>query len=269
MRKYLSLIFICLPFLAGAQEKKDSLLNNIEYLDTVTVYQGHEINNYTLIGFTYGGVLNRMQVVPYQAQATYWNLGHYGFSITHYEKMFDYLPYFGFQVGINYSLEGQQFEYNKENGYTPYWDDGTERMLMRVIEIPVLAQLHFDAPPFKAMASAGFYGGYRKSIDRYGEYLDKEYYNKFHDYEKPFDYGLQGGVSFGVMFDPFEIHVGGMLRYSWGNLFEPDYASEYYYRSCYPLDVMITVGIYYQLTKRTGKTTGTLKREAKKIVYGE
>ena len=70
------------------------------------------------------------------------------------------------------------------------------------------------------------------------------------------------------MFDPVEIHIGAMLRWSWSSLYQPDYASPYYYRYAYPLDVIATVGVHFQLTKRSGKTTQQLRREAKEIVYG-
>ena len=59
----------------------------------------------------------------------------------------------------------------------------------------------------------------------------------------------------------------GQLRYSWSSLYEPDYASEYYYRFAYPLDIVITAGIYFQLTKRSGKSRAALRREAYDSVY--
>ena len=34
------------------------------------------------------------------------------------------------------------------------------------------------------------------------------------------------------------------------------------------MDIIATVGVYFQLTKRSGKTSGQLRREAKEIVYG-
>ena len=70
------------------------------------------------------------------------------------------------------------------------------------------------------------------------------------------------------MFDPIEIHIQGMYKHSLASLYEPDYYSEYYYRYAYPSNIIITAGIHYQLTKRTGKTKAYLKKQAKEMVYG-
>ena len=70
------------------------------------------------------------------------------------------------------------------------------------------------------------------------------------------------------MFDPVEIHFNALLRWSWSSLYAPDYASPYYYRYAYPLDIIASVGVHFQLTKRSGKTTKALRRQAKELVYG-
>lgn len=254
----------------GQKHLPDSLMAlSDEYLDTVVVFNQKEINDYSMIGFSYGAVLSRMIISPYQHQENIFNPDHYAVTFTHYSKMFDYLPYFGFQLSLAYSWEGMQFKYNEESGYLPYWDDGTSSMKMRVVELPFHAQVHLDAPPFKAMVNAGIYGAYRLDIERNGTYLDESFINSFHDYEHRWDYGLEGGLTFAYMLDPVEIHLGAMVRYSWGTFFEPDYHSEYFYRYCYPFDIMFTMGIHFQITKRSGKDTKSIKKEARSIVYGE
>ena len=45
-------------------------------------------------------------------------------------------------------------------------------------------------------------------------------------------------------------------------------SSPYYYRYAYPMDAIVTVGVHFQLTKRSGKTSQALRQEAKRIVYG-
>ena len=44
--------------------------------------------------------------------------------------------------------------------------------------------------------------------------------------------------------------------------------SKYYYRFAYPFDFMVTAGLYFQLTKRTGKGKTQLRKEAYDAVYG-
>ena len=70
------------------------------------------------------------------------------------------------------------------------------------------------------------------------------------------------------MFDPVEIHINALVRWSWSSLYDPDYASPYYYRYAYPMDGILTVGVHFQLTKRSGKTSQALRQEARAIVYG-
>ena len=105
--------------------------------------------------------------------------------------------------------------------------------------------------------------------------MDQDYTNKFHDYEYRFDYGIVGGAGIGFMLDPIEIHLNLLARWSMQSLYEPDYFNEtfhpnntYYYRYANPIDISATVGVYFQLTKRSGKTNKQLKKQARDIVYG-
>ena len=104
---------------------------------------------------------------------------------------------------------------------------------------------------------------------RSGSSLDERYTGTFRDYEHQIDYGFQGGAGFALMFDPVEIHFNCLVRWSWSNLYNPDYANQYYYRYAYPIDIMATVGIHFQLTKRSGKTNSEIRREAYDKVYGK
>jgi len=239
-----------------------------EYLDTVVVFKQTSINDYTMIGVNYGYTMSRMSLTPKASQDPFWTPGYFSVMLTHYSKMFDYLPYFGYTVGVAYGTEGFRLKQSKASGYTPLYD-GQEFLKMPVVEVPFMAQVHLDAPPFKLMINAGIYGGYRLDVERGYDTVDPELQHVFKDYEIRWDYGLQGGGGIAIMINPIELHFNALLRYSWSSFYEPDYASEYYYRFAYPFDLMITAGIHFQLTKRTGMTSGALKKKAKQIVYGE
>ena len=100
------------------------------------------------------------------------------------------------------------------------------------------------------------------------DYVATRHLDSFYPFENRWDYGIKGGVGFGLMFDPVEIHINAHLRYGFGSLYEPDYYSRYYYRFAYPIDVVISAGIHFQLTKRRGKTSAQLRKEARDLVYG-
>ena len=75
-------------------------------------------------------------------------------------------------------------------------------------------------------------------------------------------------MGFGIVFDPFEFHIEGQVKWAWSSLYEPDWYSPYYYRFAYPLDIVITAGIHYQLSRRTGRTRKELRKEAYNSIYG-
>ena len=248
---------------------RENTLSN-EYLDTLHIEKKSEINDYSMIGIHYGMGLSRVMWNPTQQQDMLLMPYNVGITYTKYGKMFGFMPFFGFQVGLLYTQEGYQFKYNEERNYV-YKVEGAEKAILDVIEMPLLAHMHFDFWNMKILANIGCYAGYRIGIERFpgktGSVMP-ELVHSFKDTDRRIDYGIKGGLGFGFVFDPIEIHLQAMYKHSLSSLYEPDYYSEYYYRYAYPSNIIITAGIHYQLTKRTGKTKADLKKAAKELVYG-
>lgn len=241
------------------------------FLDTVQVKKKLKLNDYSLIGFQYGATLSQVMWNPSQNQQLVFIPVNMGITYTLYGKMFGYMPYFGFQTGVFYTREGYQFEYNEERKYTNTIE-GAEKAIMDVVEVPLLSHIHFDFWHFKIIAQIGLFGGYRLGIHRYPGITGKvnpEYEHAFTETDIRFDYGLKGGLGFGLVFDPIEIHIQAMYKHSLSSLYQPDHYSEYYYRFAYPSNIILSAGIHFQLTKRSGMTKKELKKQAKSIVYGE
>lgn len=236
------------------------------YLDTVKINRVFEVNDYSLIGVEYGVSFNRMSFNPPYSQTTLFVPNTFGVFYTRYGKMFGYLPYFGFKAGLRYSHEGYKFKKDEETGNVPNIEGATQ-VIMDVVEVPFMAHLHLDGLHYKVMAEAGIYGGYRRNIERTGDNVDASIVNSFKDTDRRFDYGICGGLGFGLVFDPVEFHINANLRYSWGTIYDPDYYSKDYYRFAYPFDIMVTAGVYFQLTRRTGRGKAQLRREAYRQVY--
>ena len=193
-----------------------------------------------------------------------------GISYTKYGKMFGYMPFFGFQIGLNYTREGYQFEYNEDRDYT-YKIEGAEKAIYDVLEMPLYMHCHYDLWNFKIIAHAGCYAGYRLGIHRYPGKTGNvrpEVEHSFVETDRRWDYGLKGGAGFGLVFDPIEIHLMVIYKHSFGTLYEPDHYSEYYYRFAYPMNVTVSAGVHIHLSKRTGKTKAALRKEARDLVYG-
>ncbi len=251
-----------------------------EYLDTVKIEYASKMNDYSMIGFNYGVTLTGMQFSPSHSQQRDLALGHYSLTFTHYEKMFNYLPYFGWTIGIEYGHEGYHFKKNKETGNTwEYYVEKSTAMQMDVIEVPFMLQVHRDALHSKAYAGLGIYGGYRLSVERSGPNVEEAYKTAFYDTDIRWDYGFQGGIGAALIFEPFEFHINAQLRYGLSSIFtanslfpsgsDLEALNSVYYRYAYPLDIIISAGVHIQLGKRYGTTNADLKRQAKEIVYGK
>ncbi len=245
---------------AGIEISEDSVVFSDAYLDSLDVRKKSIINDYTLIGVQYGVGLNQMSWNPRMEQKMQLVPVNFGVTWTRFCKMFGYMPYFGIQAGLFYAREGYSLEeeYNVE---------GATDVLMDVVEVPVLAHFHFDFWKMKLMANIGFYGSYRLNIQRMGPDVAPAVANSFLSTDRRFDYGIKGGAGFGFVFDPVEIHITAMYKYGFGSLYEPNYYSEYYYRFASVSNLIISVGVHFQLTKRTGKTSHQLRQEAREIYY--
>ena len=279
---YILMVLILIPTMSlQAREKKkqnliiETAVDSIPdiVLDTINVNKKTFINDYSMIGVQYGAGLSQVMWNPSQRQEMILMPYNFGVTFTRYGKMFGYMPYFGFQVGVFYGQEGYQFKKNEDTGST-YTIQGADKAIMDVIEVPVLSHMHIDFWKMKVMADIGFYVGYRLNIHRFpfnGEYKNDAYaemQNSFLETDNRLDYGIKGGVGFGFIFDPVEIHIKAAYKHALSSLYEPDHYSKYYYRYAYPSNIIVSVGLHFHLTKRTGRTKAELKKEAKELVYG-
>lgn len=229
-------------------------------------------NDYSMIG-VYGGAsaqygfFNPSRLTKFQ-----FSYPAFGISYVRYFTMFGMFPNMGLELGGQLNYEGYEFKMNDETKRRST-ESGAYKMVMRVPEIYGLSHFHVDmADRVKLMAKVGLYAGYRMDITRtleegYGAYSD--YVNSFRDYDRRWTYGLQGGIGAAYMLDPFEIHLNVQIKWGWSSFWEPDSAPKYYFRFAYPLDGLVSLGIYYQLTPRHGKSRSQLRKEAKEIVRSE
>lgn len=240
-----------------------------EYLDTVDIKKKQLINDYSMIGVQYGVGLSQVIWNPSMTQKMVFMPWNFGVMYSRYGKMFNFMPYFGFQLGIFYTQEAFQLKGKDEESYTPTLPGtGESYARMNVIEVPLLAHCHIDFWKMKILVNAGLYGGYRLSIQRSGEYVKDEFANAFADYNHRMDFGVKAGAGFAFIFDPVEIHFQAMYKHSLSSLYDADYTSPYYYRFAYPSNIIISVGLHFQITKRTGKTSRMLRQEAREQVFG-
>lgn len=276
MKKTLIILFLAAFCLCMNAQDKVALPKGLtagnysnEFLDTLDIKKKLNINDYAMLGFQYGVGLSQVTWNPSQKQDMVFIPMNVGVTFTKYGRMFGYMPYFGFQIGLIYTQEGYQFEYNEEKDYT-YKIQGAEKAIYDVVEMPMFFQFHYDLWNFKIMAQVGCYAGYRLAIERFpgktGS-VAEEMKHKFLDTDRRYDYGIKGGIGFGLVFDPVEIHLQAMYKYSMGTLYDPDHYSEIYYRFAYPTNIIVSAGVHFHLSKRSGKTKAELKKLAKEMVF--
>ena len=101
MKKLVLFIFFFIQTACFAQ-KADSLAllkYDDAFLDTVKL-EKPQLNNYSMIGVNYGVNFCGAYLNPEFPQRWFFTPGYYSVMFSHYEKLFDYLPYFGVQVGF-------------------------------------------------------------------------------------------------------------------------------------------------------------------------
>ena len=285
MKRYILLIPLLLmagAILSAQEEKKktidldkeffhlpDSVTN--EYLDNVDLNKRARINNYWMVG-VYGGVsVEHGYYNPLRQVNFYLNKPVYGFSIVRHATMMNMFPNLGMELGYQHNYEGYQFKEYEVDGFKYQSNiDGAYEASIEVQEGYLLTHAHFDLGTHaKILAKAGLYGGYRTSIHRDGPFVKAEYLDSFQETDKRWTYGMKGGVGFGLMFDPFEIHLTAQVKWGWNPYYPPDKYNPYRYRYAYPLDGAITLGVYYQLSPRRGHTRAGLRKLARAVIEEE
>jgi hypothetical protein len=280
----LSILLLLPCTLIDARERKKDTLNveiaftdtlTNEFLDTVKIDKKLKLNDYSMVGIQGGVVLSQVMWNPKYKQEMILLPINFGVTYTKYGKMFGYMPYFGFEIGLMYTQEGYQFKADKDDPTkVPTTIQGADRAVYDVIEMPVLSHFHVDMWKMKIIANLGFYAGYRLKIHRFpynGEFTNPYYEETqftFLETDRRWDYGIKAGLGFGLVFEPLEIHLKAMYKYSLSSLHDPDTYRKYYYRYAYPSNIIISAGVHFHLTKRTGKTKAELKQAAKDFVYG-
>ena len=247
----------------------DSVTN--EWLDATPLPKKARINDYWIVG-VHGGVSAQYGYFnPPRQVSIYPHLPVYGFSITRYATMMNTFPIVGMEVGFQHNFEGYNFKAYEVDGEWYRQDiDGANEAYMEVPEVFILTHGHYDFGQYvKAIVKLGMYGGYRTNITRIGPAVSESIAHSFQDTDNRWSYGVQGGLGLGLMLDPIEIHLGVQVKWGWSSFYQPNKYSPYYYRFAYPLDGAVTLGVYYQLTKRRGHTRSALRRLARDYVAEE
>ena len=242
-----------------------------DYLDNTPLPKKARINDYWIVGVHGGVSVQHGFFNPPRQVSFYPNKPVYGVSITRFATMMNTFPNLGMELGFQRNYEGYQFKEFEVDGRRYRSDiDGAYEAVIEVPEVFLVTHGHFDMGQFaKINIKAGLFGGYRTSITRDGPYMVDDIASSFQDTDNRWTYGVQGGLGLGFMFDPIEVHLNVQVKWGWSPYYQPNKYSPYYYRFAYPMDGAVTLGVYYQLTKRRGHTRGQLRRLAREVLMEE
>ena len=242
-----------------------------DYLDNTPLPKKARINDYWIVGVHGGVSVQHGFFNPPRQVSFYPNKPVYGVSITRFATMMNTFPNLGMELGFQQNYEGYQFKEFEVDGRRYRSDiDGAYEAVIEVPEVFLVTHGHFDMGQFaKINIKAGLFGGYRTSITRDGPFMVDDIANSFQDTDNRWTYGVQGGLGLGFMFDPIEVHLNVQVKWGWSPYYQPNKYSPYYYRFAYPMDGAVTLGVYYQLTKRRGHTRGQLRRLAREVLMEE
>ena len=217
-----------------------------EYLDNAPLPRKARINDYWIVGVHGGVSVQYGYFNPSRVVGLFPNKPVYGFSVTRFATMMNTFPNLGMEVGFQHNYEGYRFKEFEVDGNKYQYDiDGAYEAYMEVPEVFMLTHGHIDMGQYaKINLKLGVFGGYRMNIVRSGPYTPVEITRAFQETDNRWTYGVQGGIGFGVMLDPFEVHLNAQVKWGWSPFYQPDKYSPYYYRFAYPLDGAITLGVY-------------------------
>lgn len=167
-----------------------------------------------------------------------------GITYTYLQDLWGTMSYFGLQTGLRYSKEGFSYENSRLEPYnTTFYE---------VAELPFTSLFHFEILDgyVRLLVNGGLYVGYRMKVDRPYMETDDFAATDREDTDIRFDYGIRAGGGFAIVLPPVEIHIECTYKHSFSPIYQPSRDSEYYYTYEYPNQILISVGVHFQLGRK-------------------
>lgn len=213
-----------------------------------------------LIGVKAGFSMNNVTFnhsTDHKALTSYKNFGLY---YTYYHSLWNSVPLFGIETGIQYNEEGyKSITYTEDE--TVANRKGTEgEEKLQCIEIPLVSQFRIDFWRMRILLNAGAFGSYKHSVSFSSNVPDSisTSYRKF-------GYGFIVGGGLGYIFNPFEIHVEVNYKYNFANLYNPEAFSDDYWMTSHTNQLIISAGLFFRIDKYGFRKNGaSSSRKSKK-----
>ena len=202
-----------------------------------TVIKDSSILFQHLIGIKYGYSINGIAFNQQIRTKSIENPINFGIYYTYLHSLWESMPYFGFQTGLEYTSFGSKVLFGDEDS-----PDQTEiEYYYNSYVLPITVQFRTDIKMMRLMVNAGSY-----AYNICSEYNGKEVPATTNLY----GCGLTAGGGVAVKLHPIELHLECTYRYSLSNFFNPKIYSETYWTYAHSTQLQFSVGLFYNFTRK-------------------
>ena len=159
---------------------------------------------------------------------------NFGVYYTYYHSLWNSMPYFGIQTGLEYS----------EIGYTDIVKDKDDVIISKAeqryqaVQFPLLSQFRVDFWKMRVIANLGPYAYYITSTDIEGGIPATT--NKA-------GVGIMGGGGLAFVLKPVELHLECNYRYALSHFCDPKIYSEEYWTYTHANQLTFSLGVFFRL----------------------
>lgn len=171
------------------------------------------------------------QDIDHKAITTPINFGVY---YTYLHSLWGYMPYFGFQTGLEYSEMGFNKITVDENDVVV----DEHKQLYRSVQLPMLSQFRVDFWKMRLFLNIGPYGYYLLSTN-----LE----DGIPTTTNTAGVGIMGGGGLAVVMNPVELHLECSYKYGITNFSDPKMYSEEIWVYTHPTQLTFSLGLFFRL----------------------
>lgn len=194
--------------------------------DSTTLF-GH------LIGIKYGVGITDVTFSNAQEHKALLSPKNIGIYYTYLHSLWGYMPYFGLEVGLEYSELGTKVIEKDDEGETvSELEDKYD-----CLQFQMLCQFRKDFWKMRVYLNAGPYAYWVKS---------SKTYEKIPDTTNKLGGGIMGGVGFAYRMNRFEIHLEGDVKYAFNHFYDRKIYSQDAWVYTHSLQITGNVGLFYR-----------------------
>lgn len=190
-----------------------------------------------LIGIKYGCSMNSVNFNQDIRTKPVYSPINVGVYYTYLHALWDSMPYFGLQVGLEYTGIGTNVFFGEEDSENETHINYSYNALM----FPLTTQFRADFSIIRLMANAGAYGYY---------ILNEANGAEIPSTTNLYGCGLTAGGGVAIKLHPIELHLECNYKYSLSNFFIPQIYSDTYWTYTHSTQLQISVGLIYNFSKK-------------------